>query len=503
MMLTTSEEFIQAEFYQPQITAWRDVWRLVVAAIAAIFSGFVCEQGWPGSIIALAPAFIFSFLILRQFFKGWSGSTILVACLNVVSLCAVVIEPGPLNLAIEWITLSSFAFVQHDGALNNLLNIGKASASSLLKTPSNVLSESRKMKALRNQSDLRGKIFSFANVLLPVIAIFVFGALLIIANPLIEQSVSQLSWLDPSLHIWTWMPITTVLSFIIIFAVLKLKPLQNQNMAEVPQRLWAASYFKTMPVIFTLLILNFMFAAENFLDLRYLWSGITLPSGMNYAEYVHRGSYTLIVTAILAGALMIFALQPGSEGEASKPLRGLVYLWTLQNLFLVASSAKRTLDYIEAYGMTLWRLSGLIWMALVAAGLILIVFRVILKRNSIWLLNGNLIATYLVLLFCSLIDFKSVTASWNVERAIQHLDASYAYQTLDLDMYYINGLGASALPAMQKILLITNANKNILLRYRPAFEEITSFSNETSIGLRATQSNWRTWTLRGRMVEAQ
>jgi hypothetical protein len=90
-----------------------------------------------------------------------------------------------------------------------------------------------------------------------------------------------------------------------------------------------------------------------------------------------------------------------------------------------------------------------------------------------------------------------------VERAIQHLDASYAYQTLDIDMYYLNGLGASALPAMQKILLFTNANKNILLRYRPAFEEITSFSNETTIELRTTQSNWRTWTLRGLMVEAQ
>ena len=501
--MTTSEEFIQPEFYQRQITAWRDVWRLGVAAIAAIFSGFVCEQGWPGSIIALAPVLIFGFLILRQSFKGWSRSTILVACLNVVSLCAVVIEPGPLNLAIEWITLSSFAFVQHNGVLDNLLNIGKASASSLFKTPMNVLSECRKVKALRDRNYLRGKILSLSNILLPIIAIFVFGALLVIANPLIEQSVSQLSWLDPSLHLWTWMPVTTIFSFIIILAILKLKPLQKHGAETVADRLWAASYFKPLPVILTLVILNFMFAAENFLDLRYLWSGTTLPSGMNYAEYVHRGSYTLIVTAILAGALMIFALQPGSEGEASKPLRGLVYLWTLQNLLLVASSAKRTMDYIDAYGMTLWRLSGLIWMALVAAGLILIVLRVILRRSSVWLLNSNLIATYAVLLTCGFVDFSSVTANWNAERAVQHLNSSAIYQTLDVDISYLDSLGPSALPALQKLLLITNSNKNILTRYQPAWEYILAVHNRIAYELGNTQSNWRTWTLRGRMVEAQ
>jgi Domain of unknown function (DUF4173) len=503
MILTTSEEFNKNQFYRPQVIAWREVWRLVVALVAAIFSGFVCEQGWPGSIIALAPALIFGFLILRQSFKGWSRSALLVACLNIVSLSAIFIEPGPLNLAIEWITLSSFAFVQHNGALNNLLNIGKATASSIFKTPVNFLSECRNVKALRSQHNLRGKMFSFTNILLPITAIIVFGVLLVIANPLIEQTVLQLSWLDPSAHLWTWMPLITVLSFIIIFAILKLSPSQDRGAETVPQNLMAASYFKPLPVIFTLVILNLMFAAENFLDLRYLWSGVTLPTGMNYAEYVHRGSYTLIVTAILAGALIIFALQPGSEGEASKPLRGLVYLWTLQNLFLVASSVKRTLDYIDAYGMTLWRMSGLIWMALVAAGLVLIVLRVILRRSSIWLLNYNLIVTYAALLSCSLMDFSSVTANWNATRALQHLNLTATYQTLDVDMSYIDSLGPSALPALQKLLLITNSNKNILINYHPAWEEILSAHNRIAYELGNTQSNWRTWSLRGLMLEAQ
>jgi hypothetical protein len=503
MILTTSEEFIQPGYYQPPVIAWRDVWRLPVALIAAIFSGFVCEQGWPGSIIALAPAIIFVFLALRQTFKGWYRSALIVAGLNVVALGAIILEPGALNLAIEWITLSAFAFVQDDGALNRLLNISHVAAVSLFKAPKNVLIESRKVKTLRVQNGLRGKAFAFTNIVLPIIATLVFGALFIIANPLIEENVSQLSWLDPSTHLFTWMPVVSLLSFLILFAILSLKASAQCESKTAPEKLWAASYFKPIPVIFTLVILNLMFAGENLLDLRYLWSGVTLPTGMNYAEYVHRGSYTLIVTAILAGALMIFALQPGSEGEASKPLRSLVYLWTLQNLFLVASSAKRTLDYIDAYGMTLWRLSGLIWMGLVAAGLVLIVLRVILKRSSVWLMNSNLIAAYAVLLACSISDISSLTANWNAKRAVQHLSSSVAYQTLDVDMDYLMGMGPSAFPALQKLLFVTHGNKNLMLTSLPAWEEILSARNSVLSDLQTNQSNWRTWTLRGLMLEAQ
>ena len=501
--MTISEQINQPEYYQPQIIAWRDIWQFVAALIAAIFSGFVCEQGWPGSIITLAPALVFGLLILRQSFIGWSRSILLVACLNFISLSAVLIEPGLLNLAIGWVTLSAFAFVQNDGALGNLLNIGKATVSSFFETPMNFLSDARKVKAFRAQNGWRGKIFSLANILLPLTAIIVFGILLIIANPLIEETVLQLSWLDPSTHLLTWMPLISLLSFTVLFSVLKLKPSLNQKSELVSEKFWAAPFFEPIPVIFTLVILNLMFASENILDLRYLWSGTSLPSGMNYAEYVHRGSYTLIVTAILAGALMIFALQPGSQNETSKPLRGLVYLWTLQNLFLVASSAKRTLDYVEVYGMTLWRLSGLIWMGLVAAGLILIVLRVILKRDSLWLLNSNLITAYIVLLICSFSNFSKITANWNVIRSVQHIKPTSIYQTLDIDLDYLADLGASALPAIHKLYVTSNGNKNLLIDYKPASDEISIVANRITAELHKSQSNWRTWTLRGAMLEAQ
>ena len=52
------------------------------------------------------------------------------------------------------------------------------------------------------------------------------------------------------------------------------------------------------------------------MDFVYLWGGKTLPDGMSYAEYAHRGAYPLIATALLAGAFVLVALRPGSETES-------------------------------------------------------------------------------------------------------------------------------------------------------------------------------------------
>ena len=70
-------------------------------------------------------------------------------------------------------------------------------------------------------------------------------------------------------------------------------------------------------------------------------------------------------------------------------------------------------------------------------------------------------------------------------------------------MSYLDSLGPAALPALQKLLSITNANKNILIDLRPASQEISDTHNRIVGKLENTQSNWRTWTLRGLMLEAQ
>jgi len=196
-------------------------------------------------------------------------------------------------------------------------------------------------------------------------------------------------------------------------------------------------------VTLALLTFNALFALQNALDIAFLWSGAPLPAGVTLADYAHRGAYPLIVTALLAGLFVLVALRPASDTAAVPAIRRLVVLWIAQNVFLVASSILRTLDYIDAYSLTGLRIAALVWMALVALGLVLIVWRMLRGKSAAWLVNANAAAALLVLAICTLIDLGSVSAAWNVRHAREVGGKGAA-----LDLCYLGELGPSALTSL-------------------------------------------------------
>ena len=121
----------------------------------------------------------------------------------------------------------------------------------------------------------------------------------------------------------------------------------------------------------SLVLFNVMFALQSALDLTYLWGGASLPDGMTYAHYAHRGAYPLIATALLAASFVLIAMRPGGPAEQSRLIRPLVLLSIGQYVLLVVSSIFRLDLYVAAYSLTYLRLAAFIWMGLVAAGLVL------------------------------------------------------------------------------------------------------------------------------------
>jgi hypothetical protein len=193
-------------------------------------------------------------------------------------------------------------------------------------------------------------------------------------------------------------------------------------------------------VTLSLVVFNLLFGLQNGLDAAFLWSSADLPEGVTLAEYAHRGAYPLIGTAVLAGLFVLVALSPGSETARRPWIRRLVVLWVLQNLFLVASTMLRTIDYIAVYSLTELRTAALAWMALVGVGLALICWRMLRGKSAAWLLNANTAAAGVVLAAASIVDLGAVAAGWNVAHAREVGGRGAA-----LDLCYLNGLGGSAL----------------------------------------------------------
>ncbi len=320
-------------------------------------------------------------------------------------------------------------------------------------------------------------------LLLPALGGTAFLLLFAIANPLISNWLEQLHVPSPDFRtilralFWGAMLITVWASLRPRRFRMRFERLEQGSAVDLPGVTLAS-------VTLSLILFNALFAVQNALDIAILWGGQGLPQGMTLAEYAHRGAYPLIVTALLAGMFVLLTTQPGSPMAASKLVRTLVGLWTAQNVFLVASSMLRTMDYVEAYSMTVLRISALLWMALVALGLILIAVRLMRGRTSAWLVNCNAAAALVLLGGCTLVDLGTVAARWKVGHAREVTGQGTA-----LDLCYLDRLGGSALLP----LVAFELNPGVDAEKRARATRVRHDLVET---LKFEQADWRSWEAR-------
>src|SRR3569623_259322 len=277
---------------------------------------------------------------------------------------------------------------------------------------------------------------------LPRIGGAVFLTLFASANPVIGDALARIGM--PSFDVETLARVMVWgVIFTIVWATLRPRRIQPTFLEAQSEFTLDLPGVSTGSVTRALITFNALFAIENALDLTFLWSGAPLPKGVSLASYAHQGAYPLIATALLAGLFVLVALRPGSDTAKVPLIRQLVVAWVAQNIFLVASSILRTLDYIQVYQLTVLRIAALIWMALVAVGLVLLVWRMLRGKTAAWLSYAYALAAGLVLVMCCAIDLGAVAATWDVRHAKEAGGQGQA-----LDLCYLNQLDSSALVAL-------------------------------------------------------
>ena len=326
-------------------------------------------------------------------------------------------------------------------------------------------------------------------VALPILGTALFLALFSAANPLIADAFARVDlvalaggfsivrlafWMLAALAVWSFLRPPRV----------RLDP-PRQGSGDL-----ALPGVSPASVALSLAAFNAVFALQNGLDIAFLWSGAPLPGDLTLAEYAHRGAYPLIATALLAALFVLVALRPGSPSAESPLVRRLVYVWIAQNVVLVASTMLRTADYIEAYSLTRLRIAALVWMALVAIGLVLICVRLWRSKSGAWLINANLAVAVLALSACSVVDLGAVAAQWNVRHAREA-----GGRGVRLDLCYLNSLGPSAL-----LPLVELESRPIAPRFR---ERVSWTRNLIMDRLATSQGDWHGWTFRNARRSAE
>ena len=278
--------------------------------------------------------------------------------------------------------------------------------------------------------------------LLPVAGGLTFLFLFISANPVLTAALRSVQAPEPDVfRLFFW-------AFVAVPVWMALRPRGLRRTLRTPglEGDLKLAGVTTTSILASLVVFNLVFAVQNGLDLVYLWSGAGLPKGVSFSEYAHQGAQPLIATALLAGLFVLVFLRPGSSTALDPRVRVLVIAWVAQNLFLVASTALRTVDYVQAYSLTEARIVALLWMALVATGLALICWRLLAGKSSSWLINTNIAALGVVLAICSVVDLGALSSAWNVRHAREVGGRGVA-----LDLCYLDNQGMAALVSLAEL----------------------------------------------------
>jgi hypothetical protein len=331
---------------------------------------------------------------------------------------------------------------------------------------------------------------------MPIVLGGVFLALFASANPMIEQWLGSIdigrgvSLISLSRVIFWFAALSAIWPFIHVRLARteRLPVIQPQEPSADGEPVddvdWLSNeLFGTAAIFRSLVLFNLLFLVQTVLDAVYLWGGVSLPEGMTYAAYAHRGAYPLIVTALLAAGFILSVTNAERASKQTRMVRILIVLWAAQNLMLVLSSILRLDLYVEVYSLTYLRVAAFIWMLLVAFGLVLIVARLLLRRSNGWLIRMNAMVLASVLYVCLFVNFPAMVASYNVADS---REMGGKGPSLDID--YLVSLGPQAIPAFDRFIRDQRrSHPQVFAGYRYALAGRH----------RAELDSWRGWSFRG------
>jgi hypothetical protein len=165
-----------------------------------------------------------------------------------------------------------------------------------------------------------------------------------------------------------------------------------------------------------LVLINILVLAANVIDIKFLWFGFEFKEGMNLKQFVHEGTYLLILSILLSMGILLYIFRKNQNFfSKGKVLRKLAAVWIAQNLILAISVGLRNYHYIDQYGLAYKRIGVFIFLMLVLFGLFTFFIKILRKKSGYYLINRNSWAVYLVLTITSLLSYDTIITKYNTK----------------------------------------------------------------------------------------
>jgi hypothetical protein len=269
------------------------------------------------------------------------------------------------------------------------------------------------------------------NVLLPALALALFGTCFLLANPdLVEQFSVGFSrfirWLSDRVEAiaesWPEFFFWIATSYV---AIGLLRPLIDRPLmpdSSDALREVGMPTFRQTPIYSalrnTLLAVIGLFAVYLVFEFKTLWFR-RFPPGFYYAGYAHEGAAWLTVALALATlALSLMFRGPLLDDPRLPSLKTLAWIWSAENLLLALTVYNRMYIYIDFNGMTRMRTIGLFGISTVVVGFALVLWKIIGHRDFLWLIHRQLWALAFAIYLFALTPVDALVHQYNVRRIL-------------------------------------------------------------------------------------
>ena len=228
------------------------------------------------------------------------------------------------------------------------------------------------------------------------------------------------------------------------------------------------------------ILLNALLLIVNALDVQFMFINKQLPDGITYSEFVHQGAGMLIISILIAIAIILFYFRGALNfSEKSKFIKTLAYLWIIQNAFMLLSTAFRNNMYVLEYGLTYKRIGVYIYLFLTLIGLVTTAIKILKHKSNAFLFRINGWIFYGILIITTFVNWDRLIIDFNVYKAKQ------------TQRDYLLNLSYTILPKLYAYeTVLTPENKD---PYR-SFEEVRD--KQLYFFLKANKElSWKSWTM--------
>lgn len=364
----------------------------------------------------------------------------------------------------------------------------------------------RKQKA--NNLNSHGYFKKFLLISIPLIVTLLFFQLYRASNPLFDVFAAKINFNFISLEwiVFTLGGLVLVYGFYYHKQVADLASFDEQgqiNLKSAPHESFIL-FGKEIQLqdenfsgIIMFLLLNGLLLLVNLLDANFIFIDHQLPKGMSYAEFVHQGTGAVIASILVAISIILFYFRGALNFDKhNKTIKLLAYIWILQNVLMLISTAFRNELYIAAYGLTYKRIGVYVYLLLSAIGLITTLIKILQVKSNHFLFRVNGWLFYGVLIIACFFQWDILITQYNINVPAQ-IEKTYLVNLSDKTLPQLFAMENN--PALAGKEFINEAYVSAVEGYN--YEELAppaSYEQELSRKLyqfmeMAEENSWQSW----------